>query len=101
MKICEEETFDHFDNKCLCLRKARQDHFGLNKIEQSHGRTIWGILEYSRIKVRGLPLRGEDSSDFSTDYQGKEIIRFFTSFPPGLFGDPTNKQNTTKLRAIQ
>ena len=68
-RLCEEdeETFDHFDNDCPCLRQAKQDHFGLNKIERSHRWTIQGILEYSRIKVIDSALRGEDSSDFSTD----------------------------------
>ena len=68
-RLCEEEeeTFDHFVNGCPCLRQARQDHFGLNKIEQSHRWTMPGILEYSRIKSIDLALRGEDSSDTSTD----------------------------------
>ena len=45
-RLCEEEeeTFDHFVNDCPCLRQARQDHFGPNKIEKSHGWTIKGIL---------------------------------------------------------
>ena len=68
-RLCQEkeETFDHFVNDCPCLRQARQDHFGLNKIKKSHGWTIKGILEYSRIKVIDLALKGEDSSNFSTD----------------------------------
>ena len=68
-RLCEEEeeTFDHFVNDCPCLRQARQDHFGLNKIEKSHRWTIQGILEYSRIKVIDQALRGEDSSDLSTE----------------------------------
>ena len=68
-RLCEEEeeTFDHFVNNCPCLRQAIQDHFGLNEIEKSHGWTIKGILEYSRIKVIDLALKGEDSSNFSTD----------------------------------
>ena len=68
-RLCEEdeETFDHFVNDCPCLRQARQDHFGLNKIEKSHGWTIKGIMECLRIKVIDLALKGEDSSEFSTD----------------------------------
>ena len=67
-RLCkeEEETFDHFVNDCPCLRQARQDHFGLNKINKSHRWTIRGILEYSRIKVIDLALRGEDSSECSS-----------------------------------
>ena len=36
-RLCEEEegTFDHLVNHCPCLRQAKQDHFGLNKIEKS------------------------------------------------------------------
>ena len=41
----EEETLDHFINDCPCLRQARQDYFGLNKMEKSHGWTIKRILE--------------------------------------------------------
>ena len=68
-RLCEEEeeTFDHFVNECPCLRQARQDHFGLNKIVRSHKWTFQGVLEYSRIKVLDKALRGEDSSDCSTD----------------------------------
>ena len=74
-RLCkeEEETFIHFVNDCPCLRQARQDHFGLNKIEKSHGWTIRGILKYSRIKVIDLALKGEDSSDFSTDWEEKYL----------------------------
>ena len=74
-RLCEdeEETFDHFVKECPCLRQARQDHFSLNKIEKRHSWTIKGILEYSRIKVIYLALRGEDSSDISTDRLPSEI----------------------------
>ena len=53
-RLCEEEeeTFDHLVNECPCLRQARQDHFGLNKIEKSHIWNIKGILENSRIENR-------------------------------------------------
>ena len=68
-RLCEEgeETYDYFVNNCPCLRQPRQYHLGLNKIEKSHSWIIKGILEYSRIKVIDLALRGEDSSDFSRD----------------------------------
>ena len=68
-RLCEEEeeTFDHFVNECPCLRQSRQDFFGLNKIEKSHRWTIKGILEFSRLKMVDLALRGEDSSDLSTE----------------------------------
>ena len=68
-RLCEEgeETFDHFVNDCPCLRQARQEHFGLNKIEGSHRWTIKGLLEYSMIKTIDSALKGKDSSDFSTD----------------------------------
>ena len=55
----EEETFDHIVNDCPCQRQARQDHFGLNKIDKSHDWTIKGILEYSRIRVIALSSKRE------------------------------------------
>ena len=79
-RLCEEEeeTFDHFVNDCPCLRLARQDHFGLHKIERSHRWTIQGILGYSRIKAIDSALRGEDSSDCSTDWKRENLngVRF-------------------------
>ena len=67
-RLCkeEEDTFDHILNERPCLSQARQDHFGLIRIEQSHKWSIQGVLEYSRVKAVDLALRGEDSSDYST-----------------------------------
>ena len=45
------------------LRQARQDHFGLSKVEKCHGWTLRRILEYSRIRVIDLALEGKDSSN--------------------------------------
>ena len=70
-RLCEEgeETFDHFVNDCPCLRQARQDHSGLNKIEKSHG---WAV-RVENINVIDLALKGEDSSNFRADYSNTDL----------------------------